>query len=90
VAAVVVSVLVVHLLTWMPPSATVRDILKPLERDIVAIAREHAGKDQELLQLYIARITALATVRIRQGANVPRDRRAWLRTLARLTEVDQT
>ena len=90
VAAIVVSVLVVHLLTWMPPSATVRDILKPLERDIIAIAREHAGKDPELLQLYIARITALATVRIRKGANVPRDRRAWLRALARLTEIDQT
>ena len=90
VGCVVISVLVVQWLTWMPPSATVRDILKPAERDIVAVAREHSGGDPELLQLYIARITAMATIRIRQGANVPRDRRAWLRALARLSEIHET
>jgi hypothetical protein len=90
VAAIVVSVLIVQLLTWLPPSATVRDLLKPMERDIVAVARERAYGDAELLQLYIARITAMATVRIRQGANVPRDRRAWLRGLLRLAELDET
>ena len=89
VAAVIVSVLVVHWLTWLPPSATVRDLLKPMERDIVSIAREHSGGDAELQLLYIARITAMAAVRIRQGANVPRDRRAWLRALLRLTEIDE-
>ena len=30
------------------------------------------------------RITDLAAERIRRGSNVPRDRRAWLRLLARL------
>lgn len=89
VAAAVIAVLVAQWLTSEPPSVTVVDLLRPLERDIVAVARERSPGDAEGMQLYIARLTALAAVRIRQGANIPRDRREWLRALSRLAEADQ-
>jgi hypothetical protein len=81
VAAAVVGLLIVHLLTRLPPSWTVTDLLKPLERDIIAVARER-GQD-------VATLRTLASERIRGGANIPRDRRAWLRALLRLAEADQ-
>lgn len=89
VAAVCVSLLIVHLLTQLPPSWTVKDLLKPLDRDIVAVARERSGGDAQRQAEYVAAIRALATERIRHGANVPRDRRAWVRGLSRLAEVNQ-
>jgi hypothetical protein len=89
VGAAIVTLLVVQLLTFLPPSATVAELLRPFERDIVAVAREGARGDSDRIDLLIARITALATVRIRQGANLPRDRRAWLRGLLRLAEADE-
>lgn len=90
VASAIVGVLVVQWLTFLPPSFRVVEVLQAFERDIVSVARERARGDAELLHLYIARITALATVRIRQGVDPPRDRRAWLRALSRLAELDET
>ncbi|HEY1297965.1 MAG TPA: hypothetical protein VGJ60_33205 [Chloroflexota bacterium] len=89
VAAAVISVLVVQLLTALPPSATITDLLRPMERDINAVARERAGGDAQLQADYAAAISALAAERLRQGANIPRDRRRWLRTLSHLAESDQ-
>ena len=89
VAAVCVSLLIVHLLTQLPPSWTVKDLLKPLDRDIVAVARERSDGDAQRQAEYVAAIRALATERIRHGANVPRDRRAWVRGLSRLAEANQ-
>src|SRR5262252_5034982 len=71
VAAACVTLLIVHLLTRLPPSWTVTDLLKPLDRDIVAVARERSGGDPQLQADYVAAIRALATTRIRNGANVP-------------------
>jgi hypothetical protein len=88
VAAALVSVCIVQLLTALPPSVTAVDLLRPLEKDILAAARARAGGDAERLRLLTARITALAAVRIRRGSNIPRDRRAWLRVLARLAAGD--
>jgi hypothetical protein len=90
VGAVVLAVLVVQWLTRLPPSATLVELLRPFERDIVAVAREQAGSDAEELRLLIARVTALAAVRIRQGVNPPGDRRGWLRALLNLAEADET
>jgi hypothetical protein len=84
VGAAILSVVITQLLTAQPPSATVVDLLRPLERDIVAVARERAGGDEERLKLLVTRVAMLAAARMQRGAVVPRDRRAWLRTLARL------
>lgn len=89
VAAVVVSLIVVHALTNLPPSWTATDLLEPMERDLVAVARERSGGNAALQGEYVAALRHLATERIRAGANLPRDRRAWLRALLRLAEADQ-
>jgi hypothetical protein len=84
VGAALLSVLITQLFTAQPPSATVVDLLRPLERDIIAVARERAGGDEERLELLVTRVAMLAAARMQRGAVIPRDRRAWLRTLARL------
>jgi hypothetical protein len=89
VATAVVAIVVVQWLTRLPPSATLVELLRPFERDIVTVARELAGGDSERLELLIARLIALAAVRIRQGVNPPADRRGWLRALSRLAETDE-
>ena len=89
VGSAFVAVVVVHWLTLPPPSYTVVELLRPLERDIVFVAREHAREDSERMHVLVAELVALAALRIRGGANVPRDRRAWLRGLLRLAEADQ-
>ena len=89
VAAAVVSLIVVHILTRLPPSCTLKELLKPLDRDILAIARERARGDAVKQGAYVTAMHAAAAERLRGGANVPRDRRAWLRGLLRLTEADQ-
>jgi hypothetical protein len=89
VVAAVASLVVVALVTPLPPSWTGSDLLKPLERDIFAVARERADGDPVRQAEYAAAIRTLAIERIRDGANVPRDRRAWIRALSRLAESDQ-
>ena len=84
VGAAVLSVCVMQWLTALPPSANVLDLLRPLQRDVLAVARQRTGADAERTEVVAARITELASERIRRGANVPRDRRAWLRLLSRL------
>jgi hypothetical protein len=86
VVAAIVSVCVAQLFTGRPPSATIVDLVRPFERDILAVARERARGDPEQADFLTARIATLAAVRLRRGADLPRDRRAWLRVLARLTE----
>ena len=89
VGAAVIGLIAVHVLTHLPPSWTVTDLLKPMERDVTAVAREHARGDAGTQARYVAVLRAAATKRIRDGANIPRDRRAWLRALLRLAEADQ-
>jgi hypothetical protein len=89
VGAAVLSVLVAQLLTRLPPSANVDELLRPMQRDISAVARERAGGDIQLQAGYAAAISALAADRIRAGANIPRDRRRWLRTLSDLADANQ-
>ena len=84
VGVAILSVLITQLLTGQPPSATVVNLLRPLERDIIAVARERADGDEERLELLVTRVAMLAATRIQRGGTIPRDRRAWLRTLARL------
>jgi hypothetical protein len=88
VAAAIVAVVVAQFFTGRPPSATVVDLIRPFERDILAAARDKAGGDVERQQMLAARITTLAVVRIRRGGHVPRDRRAWFRALASLAGDD--
>ena|SRR5579859_5400880 len=88
VAAAVVALVVVHLATRSPPSWNVTALLKPLERDILAVAREKT-RDTAVQREYVAVLRGMVAERIRRGANVPRDRRAWLRALLRLAEADQ-
>jgi hypothetical protein len=87
VAAAIVAVCISQWLTSLPPSATVVDLLKPFERDILAVAREQAPGDSARIEFLAARIASLATVHIRRGATLPvRDRRAWFRALGRLAD----
>jgi hypothetical protein len=88
VAAAITALGLVHLLTKSPPSSDVTEFLKPLERDMLAVAREKT-RDAAAQAQYVAALRAMAAERIRGGANVPRDRRAWLRALSRLAETDQ-
>ena len=89
VAGAVASLIVAHVMTQLPPSWTLKDLLKPLDRDILAIAREQARGNAAKQVAYVAAMHALAVERLRGGANLPRDRRAWLRGLLRLAEADQ-
>src|SRR5690242_11549092 len=73
VAAVVISLVVVHAFTQLPPSWTATELLKPMERDLVAVARERSRGDAVLQAEYVAALRQLATERIRAGANLPRD-----------------
>jgi hypothetical protein len=87
VAAAIVGVLLAQWFSRLPPSAAPVDVLRPLERDIAAVAREQARGDATRVAFLIARITAVATDRIQRGARVPsRERRAWLRALGRLAD----
>jgi hypothetical protein len=89
VAAACIGVALSQLFTGLPPSARVVDLLQPFERDILAIAREQAHGDTERMEFLVARIAALATVRVRRGADMPaRDRRAWFRALGRLADSE--
>jgi hypothetical protein len=89
VGAAILSVLIAQILTHLPPSANVTELLRPMQRDIQAVARERAGGDKQLEAEYAAAISALAAERIRAGANIPRDRRRWLRTLSSLADAYQ-
>ncbi len=88
VGAAVVAVLAAQWFTRLPPSATGVDLIRPFERDILAAARDRAGGDGERMHILAARIAMLAVVRIRRGGNLPSDRRAWFRALARLAGED--
>jgi hypothetical protein len=86
VGAAVLSVCIAQWRTALPPSANPGELLRPLERDILTIARQRAGGDPAQAKLLAARITDLAAERINRGATMPRDRRAWLRALAQLAD----
>ena len=88
VAAAIVAVVVAHWFTGLPPSAEAADLIRPLERDILAAARDRAGGDVERMHLLTARIATQAVVQLRRGGRLPRDRRAWLRALAHLAGDD--
>ena len=84
VAAAVVGVCISQWFTRLPPSAMVVDLVRPIEKDILAVAREQARGDVERMEFLTARIATLAVVQLRRGGSMPRDRRAWLRSLAHL------
>ena len=88
VVAAIVAVLIAQWFTGLPPSASAVDLIRPLERDILAAARDRAGGDTERMKMLAARIATLAVVRLRRGGELPADRRAWLRVLARLAGDD--
>ena len=84
VAVGAIAVLVTHAFSGLPPSARPRDVVRDMERDIQAVAREQAPADPEQQRVEMVRIATLAVERVRAGANVPKDRRAWLSALASL------
>ena len=86
-ASAVVGVVVSQLFAGLPPSAKPVDVVRGFERDIVAVAREQAPGDTAHQQRLTVEIAALAVDRIRDGANVPGDRRAWLRLLGELADT---
>jgi hypothetical protein len=89
VVAAVLSVAATQWLSALPPSATLVDLLRPFEREIIAAARERAGGDAARLRVLVGRIAVLAAVRIRRAGNVPRDRRTWFRALAQVAAREQ-
>lgn len=88
VACATVGVLVSQWVSGRAPSTRPFDVVRGLERDIVAVARELARGDQALQHLLTQRLAILAVERVRGGSNVPNDRRTWLRVLARLSDDD--
>jgi hypothetical protein len=88
VGSAIVGVLVSQWFAGVPPSARPTEVVRSLERDIVAVARELSRGDRDAQARLTHRIALLAVGRVRDGANVPRDRRAWLRVLARLSDDD--
>jgi hypothetical protein len=88
VGSAIVGVLVSQWFAGRAPSARPLDVVRGLERDIVVVARELARGDHALQQLLTLQMAVSAVERVRAGANVPRDRRAWLRVLARLADDD--
>lgn len=86
VGAALAAVVVAQAFVGLPPSATLVDLLRPYERDILAVARERAHGDLVRTQLLSTRIASLAALRIRSGAEPATDRRAWLRALAHLAD----
>jgi hypothetical protein len=88
VVVAVVAIVVAQWFTRLPPSATGVDLIRPYERDILAAARDRAGGDVGRTHQLAARIAMLAIVRLRRGGDLPSDRRAWFRTLARLAGED--
>ncbi len=74
--------LVAHGFGGLPPSFTLVGLLRSLEKDLVAAARERSGGDPRAFQELVARIAAHAAARVGQGVDVPGDRRAWFRLLA--------
>lgn len=81
-ASLVATALTQILFGNRPPSMTVVDLLQPIERDILAVARERAAGDPEELRFVAAQVVAQAAVGIRHNRPLPRDRRAWLHSLA--------
>jgi hypothetical protein len=82
VGSAIVGVVVSQWFAGLPPSARPLEVVRGLERDIVAVARELARGDHARQQLLTMRMAVEAVERLRGGSNVPRDRRAWLRVLA--------
>ncbi len=90
VGAAIVAVVLLQMLGPAPPSASPAGLLRPLERDIVAVARERSGGNAGATAEWAARLRELAIERLEAGANLPRDRRGWLRALLRLAEAYET
>jgi hypothetical protein len=86
VATAVLGVCITQWFAGLPPSARVVDVLRAFERDIIAVAREHAGGDARRLERLLPAMVALAAVRIERIGGVPRDRREWLRAVARMAD----
>ncbi len=82
VLAALVGVLAPQVLSGLPPSIAVDGLLRQLEKDILAAARERAGGDLDAANTLAGKIAAEVADRIREGRNLPSDRRAWLRLLA--------
>jgi hypothetical protein len=81
--AVVLGTVVMHFFSGLPPSAKVVDLLEPLERDLLAAARERAAGDPEKVYFLAARLATHAAVSVAHGTSVPKDRRGWFRAMAR-------
>jgi hypothetical protein len=81
-ASLVATALTQILFGSRPPSMTVVDLLQPIERDILAVARERSAGDPEELRFVAAQVVAQAAGETRHNRRLPHDRRAWLRSLA--------
>lgn len=65
-----------------PPSMDLVAVLRPLERDLLAVARELSQGDREAAQVVASKIAMHATTELQRNGTVPRDARAWFRSLA--------
>lgn len=79
-ACAMIGVLASQWFAGLPPSARPLDLVRGMERDLLAVARE--------VRVSPAELATVAVERLQHGANVPKDRRSWLRGLARLADQD--
>lgn len=90
VAAAVLGVLIGHVFTGLPPSARVAALVRGWDKDIAAAVREISRDDatRPIDVGVVERATVLAIARIEAAGRLPRDRREWLRIIARLALND--
>lgn len=84
VVASVAAVLIAQAVTGLPPSARIDAIVRAWRQDIELAVRDVVGQDAGRRAELIPRCTALAIARIERTGRLPRDKRAWLRVIARL------
>jgi hypothetical protein len=67
-----------------PPSMDLLEVLRLLERDLLAVAREFCPTpgDPDAVRVVATRIAAQAATALQHSGRVPRDARAWFRALA--------
>ena len=81
-AVMLLTVAISQLLARRPPSLTVVDMLSPLDKEMLSVAREQAKSDRAAQQRIVHYLRGYAMQYFAQRGALPRDRQRWFRLLA--------